>query len=47
MPRIRNHPGEVLNEEFMAPLGLSARRLAEEINVPANRISESFGRAAM
>ena len=40
VPRIRTHPGEVLSEEFMGPLGLSARRLSEEICVPANRISE-------
>jgi antitoxin HigA-1 len=40
MPRIRTHPGEVLNEEFMIPLGFSARRLAEEIGVPANRITD-------
>src|SRR4051812_16966612 len=40
MVRIRTHPGEVLNEEFMVPLGLSARRLAEDIEVPPNRISE-------
>jgi len=31
MPRIRTHPGEILREEFMIPLGLTARRLAEEI----------------
>lgn len=40
MSRIRTHPGEVLGEEFMTPLGLSARRLAAEIYVPANRITE-------
>lgn len=34
------HPGEVLGEEFMKPLGLSARGLAREINVPPNRITE-------
>jgi addiction module HigA family antidote len=32
-------PGEVLREEFMAPLGLSANRLAEALGVPANRIT--------
>ena len=32
-------PGEILREEFMEPLGLSARALAREINVPANRIT--------
>ncbi|WP_336492172.1 HigA family addiction module antitoxin [Methylobacterium nigriterrae] len=40
MPRIRTHPGEILNEEYLVPLSLSARQLAEEIHVPANRISE-------
>lgn len=33
------HPGEVLSEEFLRPLGLSARALAERIGVPANRVS--------
>ena len=40
MPRIRTHPGEVLAEEFMAPMGLSARQLAAALHVPANRISD-------
>ncbi len=40
MPRIRTHPGEILNEEFMLPLGLSARRLGDEIGVAPNRITE-------
>lgn len=38
--RVKTHPGEVLLEEFMTPHGLSANRLAEEIGVPANRLSE-------
>ena len=33
------HPGEVLKEEFMKPLGLSANALARTLRVPANRIS--------
>jgi addiction module HigA family antidote len=33
------HPGEVLKEEFMAPLGLSANKLARAIRVPPNRVS--------
>ena len=33
-------PGEVLREEFMRPLKLSARALARDIDVPANRITE-------
>ncbi|NBB86636.1 MAG: HigA family addiction module antidote protein [Bacteroidetes bacterium] len=34
------HPGEVLNEEFLAPLNLSQNKLAMSIRVPAPRISE-------
>ena len=34
------HPGEVLAEEFLVPMGLSAAALAERIEVPANRVSE-------
>lgn len=34
------HPGEVLKEEFLVPMNLSAYRLAKEINVPETRISE-------
>jgi antitoxin HigA-1 len=33
------HPGEVLKEEFMKPLGLSSNALARALRVPANRIS--------
>lgn len=40
MPRVRTHPGEVLREEFMSPLGLSARALGAAIGVPPNRLSE-------
>ncbi|WP_424140841.1 HigA family addiction module antitoxin [Roseomonas chloroacetimidivorans] len=32
-------PGEVLREEFLVPMGLSAKRLAAEIGVPTNRIT--------
>ena len=32
-------PGEVLREEFMVPLGLSARGLARELGMPANRVT--------
>jgi addiction module HigA family antidote len=38
--RIRTHPGEVLREEFMAPLGLSANSLALALRVPSTRIGE-------
>jgi len=33
-------PGEILQEEFMKPLGLSANQLARDIDVPPGRISE-------
>ena len=33
-------PGEILFEEFLKPMGLSQYRLAKEIDVPAQRISE-------
>ncbi|MDP2697476.1 HigA family addiction module antitoxin [Thalassospira sp.] len=33
------HPGEVLEAEFLEPLGVSAWRLARDIHVPANRIT--------
>jgi antitoxin HigA-1 len=34
------HPGEVLLEEFLKPLGLSQNKLALNIGVPARRINE-------
>ena len=34
------HPGEVLLEDFMKPLGLSQYRVAKDIGVPAMRISQ-------
>ena len=33
------HPGEVLREEFMVPLSLSANALARALHVPPNRIT--------
>jgi antitoxin HigA-1 len=33
------HPGEILLEEFLKPMGISQYRLAKEIGVPAQRIS--------
>jgi addiction module HigA family antidote len=33
------HPGEILDEEFLKPLAMSSRRLADLIGVPHNRIS--------
>ena len=40
MTRIRTPPGEVLREEFMKPLGLSANALALALRVPATRIGD-------
>lgn len=34
------HPGEILNEEFLIPLNITAYRLAKEANIPQTRISE-------
>ena len=34
------HPGEILMEDFLKPLGISQYRLAKDINVPARRINE-------
>jgi antitoxin HigA-1 len=34
------HPGEILLEEFLLPLGISQYRLAKDISVPARRINE-------
>ncbi len=34
------HPGEVLQEEFLKPMGLSQNKLALNIGVPARRINE-------
>ena len=34
------HPGEVLREDFLKPLGLSANALANALSVPASRIND-------
>ncbi|MCC5809891.1 MAG: HigA family addiction module antidote protein [Ectothiorhodospiraceae bacterium] len=34
------HPGEILQEEFLGPMGVTAYRLAKEIGVPQPRIGE-------
>jgi addiction module HigA family antidote len=34
------HPGEVLTEEFLIPLNVTAYRLAKETNIPQTRISQ-------
>lgn len=41
MARLKNiHPGEVLLEEFLSPLNISAYRLAKDIEIPQTRVSE-------
>src|SRR5580765_7993141 len=40
MKRLKNiHPGEVLKEEFLNPLEISAYRLAKDIDIPQARVS--------
>ena len=34
------HPGEILMEEFLRPLGISAYKLSKEIDIPQTRISQ-------
>jgi len=34
------HPGEILMEDFLKPMGISQYRLAQDISVPARRINE-------
>ena len=34
------HPGEILLEEFLKPLGMSMNKLADALHVPANRITQ-------
>lgn len=41
MARLNNvHPGEILLEEFLQPLNISAYKLAKDIEIPQTRISE-------
>lgn len=41
MPKLRNiHPGEVLLEEFLIPLNISAYRLSKDVDIPQTRVSE-------
>jgi len=37
------HPGEILREEYLEPMQMSANCLAQILGVPANRISELVG----
>lgn len=38
--RVPTHPGEMLLEEFLVPMGLTQRELANSLNVPYQRINE-------
>ena len=41
MKRLNNiHPGEILQEEFLIPLNISAYKLAKDIHIPQTRISQ-------
>jgi len=40
VPAWNIHPGEILREEFLRPMGLSAYELARRIHVPAPRIND-------
>jgi addiction module HigA family antidote len=41
MKKLHNiHPGEVLSEEFLKPLGISAYKLSKVLKIPQTRISE-------
>lgn len=41
MEKLTNiHPGEILNAEFLEPMGITAYRLSKELKIPQTRISE-------
>jgi addiction module HigA family antidote len=41
MKKLKNiHPGEILLEEFLLPLGLSAYKLSKDVGIPQTRVSE-------
>ena len=42
--RAPTHPGEMLLEEFLIPMGITQRQLADEIHVPYQRINELTNR---
>jgi antitoxin HigA-1 len=40
MKKLKNiHPGEILHEEFLVPLGISAYKLSKDTNIPQTRVS--------
>ena len=46
--RVTTHPGKILQEEFLIPLGISQNALAMKIHVPATRVGEIIhGRRAI
>jgi addiction module HigA family antidote len=41
MKKLKNiHPGEILQEEFLLPLGLSGYKLSKDVGIPQTRVSE-------
>jgi addiction module HigA family antidote len=45
MAKLKNiHPGEVLLEEFLGPLSISAYRLSKDLNIPQTRVSQILKR---
>lgn len=41
MAKLNNiHPGEILNEEFLIPMNISAYRLSKDLEIPQTRISQ-------
>jgi len=38
--RVPAHPGEILDEEFLRPMGISQVRLAQHLGIPVQRINE-------
>ena len=45
MTKLKNiHPGQVLLEEFLLPLNISAYKLAKDVDIPQTRISEIIKR---
>lgn len=41
MKKLKNiHPGEILNEEFLVPMNISAYRLSKDTEIPQTRISQ-------
>jgi addiction module HigA family antidote len=38
--RVPTHPGEILKEEFLSPLGLTQQSLADRLKIPLQRVNE-------